>query len=238
MNSQNAPELSYLDAHSSRIVQFTVKLKGAFPITHFSDKNFLLRINAEIESPTVPPHVNASKTYSVTKHESKVAGAVTLQTRAYFRDADAGFLNNGTVPPHTGKPTQFTIHWILKNFAADLSGVDVRANLPEGVRFTGQAKSNFGPAPIYDQSTNQVIWALSQVQANKGVIDQPLEAIFQVEATPAQQHIGLAMPLLSDTLLKGTDVFIGKEFIVSAPMLTTAIPDDTTLQPQERTVQP
>ncbi len=159
-NSRNAPELAYINPHSAGSVQFSVKLKDAYPVRRFSDKNFIVKVNGEIESPTVSPGTDASRTYSIAKLETKVAGTMALQAKAYFRDANAGVLNAGSVPFRVGQKTQMTVHWVLRNFAADVSNVEVLANLPEGVKFAGQAKSNFSTVPAYDYGPNKVVWTI------------------------------------------------------------------------------
>lgn len=237
-NSQTTPSLGVVSPSSAGFVKFSIKTKASYPIRRFGDKNFVLRINAEIESPTPPDSGASSRTYSLARLDSKVSGNIVLDVRGYFRDAEAGILNKGTMPPRVGQPTNFTVHWVLKNFANDISGLEIRSELKSGVQFTGVAKSNFGPLPFYDEKNRQLVWQLDKLSANKGVVDQPLEAIFQIEATPSANQVGNYMPLLGETMVKALDSFTGQEFLASMSALTTALPNDVTIGSQGGVVQP
>ncbi len=237
-NAQNTPALNAVAANSAGFVKFGIKAKDQYPIKRFSDKDFVLRLDAQIESPTVPGSVQAAKTFNVARLENKVSGNIVLQSRGYFRDASSGILNKGSLPPRVGQPTDFTVHWLLKNFATDISNLELRATLLNGVKFTGKTSNNFGPTPFFDDKNNQVVWQIDKLPANEGVIDDPVEIVFQLEATPSSDLVGKYMPLISDTAIKGTASFTGLDVTGSAPAVTTALPDDATVGAQGGVVQP
>lgn len=237
-NPQNNPSLGTIAPNSAGFVKFSVKAKEQYPIRRFGDKNFVLKISAEIESPTVPASIQAAKTFNIAKLESKVSGNLIAESKAYFRDAVSGIINKGAMPPRAGQPTNFTVHWLLKNFASDVSNLEARAALPAGVKFTGVAKSNFGPQPFYDDQNNQLVWQIDKLPANKGVLDAPVEAVFQIEAVPSADYIGKYFPLLGETTIKAIDNFTNEEILKTASALTTALPDDSTVGAQGGVVQP
>ena len=237
-NSSNTSELNYIAPRSAGFVSFTIKTKTNYPVRRLGDKDFVLSVKAEIESPTVPEFLNANKTYNISRMETKVAGNLVLTNKALFRDALAGILNKGTLPLKVGQPINFTIHWILKSFASDFTGIEVRAPLKEGVKFTGVAKSNFGNAPVLDEKTNEIVWTLEKISANKGFVDDPIEVIFQIEATPASSQIANYMPLLGETTLRAMDVFTSVPKELKLDQITTALPDDFTVGQQGGVVQP
>ncbi len=237
-NSQNTPNLNLLPPHSAGFVKFTIKTKNNYPIKRFSDKNFILKVSVEIESPTVPSSVTAAKTFNVARLETRVSGTIIVGAPGYFRDAAAGILNKGAMPLRVGQPTNFTIHWRLKNFATDASAIELKAQLRDGVKFTGVVKGNLEPLPRYDEPNNQMIWQIDKLAANRGVIDQVPEAIFQIEAVPSSDMVGKYMPLVGPTVIKVVDDFTGLESTsVSAP-ISTALPDDATVGVQGGVVQP
>lgn len=237
-DNQILPELNLVDPKSAGAVQFKIKTLPQYPIRRFSDKNFTLKIKAEIESPTVPELVGINRTYSLQILETRVSGSLAIDAKGFFRDAASGILNSGSLPLRVGQVTQMTIHWLLRNYANDVNGVEARATLPEGVRFTGQSQSNFGAAPTYDEGSRQVVWSLPSIAANKGVIDQPLEAVFQIEITPSSPVIGSYMPIMSETTVKAADTFSGKEITARDEALTSALPDDPTMRSRDGVVQP
>lgn len=237
-NSSNTPELNYIAPRSAGFVSFSIKTKTNYPVRRLGDKDFILSIKAEIESPTVPEFLNASRTYNISKIETKVAGDLILSTKAFFRDAWAGILNKGTLPLKVGQPINFTIHWILSSFATDFTGIELRVPLKEGVKFSGVAKSNFGNAPILDEKTNEMVWTLDKLPANKGFVDDPVEIIFQIEATPSSSQIANYMPLLGETVMRATDTFSSVQKEIRLAQITTALPDDITVGQQGGVVQP
>ena len=236
-NQGNSPSLISLSPGSAGAVVFTVKLKDAFPIKRFSDKNYSLVLNAEINSSTQSPS-SGSVFLSKSRLETKIAGKIEADARAYFRDADSGFLNQGIFPPKAGQLTQFTIHWLLKSFAADVSNIEVRGILGNNIRMLGEARSNSGSLPQYNAETNEVFWQVDKLQANQGVVGSPIEAVFQVEALPSASQVGTFMPIINATTIRATDSLTGQELLNNDAGVTTALQDDPTVAPQSGVVQP
>ncbi len=237
-NSSNSPELNYIAPRSAGFVYFNIKTSNNYPVRRLGDKDFILNVKVEIESPTVPQSLNASKTYNILKIETKVAGSISLSSAAYFRDADSGILNNGSMPPKVGQATNFTVHWDLRSFATDFSGIEIRAKLKDGVKFTGIAKSDFGNAPTFDEKTNEMVWNLDKLPANKGFVDDPAGAVFQIEATPSSSQIANYMPLIGEATVKATDAFTNNSIELKVDQITTALPNDITIGQQGGVVQP
>ncbi len=207
-NAANTPALRLIPPESQGTVEFEIKTKELYPLKRLSDKNFVLKVEAEISSPTVPYYVASDKTIGLTNSEIKVAGAVVL-------NAGASYLK-GYWPPKVNKPTTFTIKWMIKNYSTDISNVEVKAFLQSGVRFIGNAKSNVNSVPIYNERTQEIIWQIAQIPATKGVISKPVEASFQVEAIPNITQLGEKMPLMSQTILEAFDEFVKIELKNSA----------------------
>jgi hypothetical protein len=228
-NSANTPNLARLDPGSAGIVNFSVRTKENYPIKSFSDKNFTLQVSAEAES--------GSK-FSKARLETKISGRLAIDTQAYFRDAKSGILNRGSMPPRADQATNFTVHWLLNNFGSDVSGVEVRAALGNNVKVVGEPKSNIGSIPVYQEESGLVVWNIDRIQANRGVVGGPIEAIFQIEATPTSDLIGSYMPLIDQTIVRALDDFTGRELIGSDVPITTALPDDLTVGQQGGVVQP
>ncbi len=229
-NSLNTPDLSFISPGSAGAVNFSIKVKDAFPVRRFSDKNYSLIVNAGITSAT--PSKDNTVFVSKSRLETKVSGTIGVNAKAYFRDAVSGFLNQGVFPPKAGESTQFTIHWILSSTATDVSGVEVRGILGNNVKMVGDAKSNSGSLPQYNAATNEVFWQVNKMQANQGVIGGPVETVFQIEATPSASQVGNYMPLINATTIRATDGFTEQEIINNDSGITTALPDDPTVTVQ------
>jgi len=228
-NVSNVPELRVLQSGEGGSVNFSIRLLSNFPVKRSNDKNYILKLEVAIDSPTVPYYLNDNKTSASSFIETKVAGLITVDAQAFYRDAAAGIVNSGTMPPKVNQPTQYTIHWIVKNYATDVKDVELRAFLQSGVSLTGVVKSNVDTVPLYSERTQEVVWRINQIPANKGIVNEPAEAIFQIQAIPNITQIGQYQPLLSETRIKAVDEFTGLQLENFDTALTTSLPDDVTV---------
>lgn len=228
-NASNASDLRALSPGQSGSVSFSVHTKSEYPIKRSTDKDFILKVEAMIESPTVPYFVAEGKTINYSDIENKVMGQAQLDARAYFKEPSAGISNKGPIPLRLDQPTQFTIHWLIKNYATDISDVEARGFLGGNIRFTGKVKSNTLTLPIYNERTQEMIWQIPKIAATAGVIGKPIEAVFQVEAVPSTADLNRDMLLIQDSQLTALDDFTGLQLSSKAAGLTTRLPDDPTV---------
>ncbi|PIT93106.1 MAG: hypothetical protein COU06_01750 [Candidatus Harrisonbacteria bacterium CG10_big_fil_rev_8_21_14_0_10_38_8] len=228
-NASIVPGLRNLAPGASGVLSFNIKTAPGYPITRLSSKDFLLKVLAKIESPTVPRTVAANKTIGVSQLTTKVRGATTVDTQAFFRDASSGILNSGSLPPKVGKPTQYTIHWLVKNYSTDVDDIQVKAFLGPNVRFTGVLKSNLEIEPEYNERTQEIVWNIGKISATRGVLTAPIEAIFQVELIPSISQISQAPILIQETSLTGVDLFTTQPINGKDQSINTTIPDDLTV---------
>jgi len=201
-------------------VTFQAKVKPNYSIKRLGDKNFLIKASAE---------GRLGDKISVAKLETKVGGKVEVKAKGFFRDASAGILNRGSLPPKVGQPTDFTIHWLLSNYGTDIKNVRVSAVLPDGVEWTGQTKSSLPVGPVYNSATREVSWNLERILATSGALGDLIEAIFQVTLTPRAAMIGKYTPLIGATQITATDEFTDQILNFSFAEITTALPDDLTV---------
>jgi len=182
-----------------------------------------LKVGAEISSPTVPNYVASDQTIGLADLQTKVAGEIAINSQALFYDSGSGFSNSGSFPPKVNLPTNFTIHWAVTNYSTDVSKVKIKAFLQSGVRWTNQVKSNINSIPTYNERTQEVIWLIDRIPATKGVVSNPVEAIFQVEATPNITQFKQQMPLLSATSIQASDEFANVGLQSSANALDSGV---------------
>jgi hypothetical protein len=237
-SAANTPGLARVGPGESGVVNLQIGVKDAYPIRRSSDKNYMLKMKVQIESPTVPDATGAAKTVSLAGIENKVAGRLLTTAKGYYRDADAGVVNAGPFPPKVNQPTQYTIHWRIQNYATDVSKVRISAFLQSNTKFVRVVKSNIGSAPKYNAASGQIVWEIPNIAATRGVLGEPLEAVFQIENTPAVNQVDQVVPLLSKTEIAADDVFTGLRVAETAPPVSTAIPDDLTVAAIDHAVQP
>ncbi len=225
----NTPALGAVGPGREGSVDLEIRLKSDFPIHRISDKNYTLKLNAQIESLTVPQGINASKTMSVANLENKVAGKLNLRVKALWRDSPAGIVNKGPYPPLVNRPTQYTVHWLVSNYATDASAVTVSSFLQSGARWTGVVKSNIDSQPSYDAASGKITWNVGTLIATKGVISPAAEAVFQIELTPAVNQLGQFVTFLGDTQVQGQDNFANLTLSDKVRALDTSLPDDASV---------
>ncbi len=223
------PTFHLLDAGAAGDVTATVRLKNLFPIERIGNKNYSVKVAANFSSPTVPYYMNAGKTVAAAKSETKIAGLVALESKLFFRDADVSVVNLGPFPPRVGQATEYTVHWRIRNYATDLSNAVVRAHLPAGVEFVSAIKSGASNAPAFESTTGDVVWNVGKIAATRGVVSDPLEAVFKVRATPSASDVGQFMAIIGETTLVSSDDFTGLELDARASSLSTVLSDDPTV---------
>lgn len=201
-------------------VTFSVKVKNDYGIKRLGDRNFILKIEAEATS---------GEYSNKAELETKVAGQVKVESKGFFRDANAGVVNNGPMPPKSGVPTNYTVHWLVSNYANDVKDVVVKAQLPTGATFVTSVKSNIDSKPVFSSASNEVVWKISRIGATTGVIGKPLEAVFQIQAMPSGSNVGQYMTILGETKATAIDEFTGVELFSIASAITTALPDDASV---------
>jgi len=228
-DSRDLEQLSELRPNESGQVTFSIKAKDAHPITRLNDKNFILVVDGEIESPTVPSSINTDKTFNNARLETKVAGLVRVDVDALFRDISAGVVNSGSFPPRVGKPTNYTIHWKVSNFGTDVGNVEVRARLEAGVTFVKVIKNNTDIDPEYNSATREVVWRLGDLLATTGVLSERPEVIFQIEAIPESSHKNKYMPLVEEVRVSSNDKFTETTISSIGSSVTTRLEGDNTV---------
>ena len=201
-------------------VGFAIAVQNDYNIKRLGDRDFTLNVHAEVQ---------AGKVTGFQDKEIKIAGKTAVEARGFFRDAGAEILNKGALPPKVGTPTQYTIHWSLKNYATDVKKVSVRAKLGPAVQFTGVVKSTVDTKPTYDAVSGDIVWNMERISATTGLMGTAPEVIFQIEGTPTSDMVGKHMPLLSSTTVSALDDFTGLMISGSAPEITTALSDDPTV---------
>ena len=237
-DSGNIPGLALIPPGGSGTVNIQAKLKDALSLASLNEKDYSIQLSVVMTSPTVPPYLSSSRTTAQTIVTTKVSGLAAVSAGGFYRDAQSGIVNAGQLPPKVGQTTDYTVHWDVTSFSTDLSNVTVSAPLPPGVAWTGQVKSNISSLPTYDASSSEIVWNISSVPAGRGVLSAPVEAIFQLAATPTSSQVGGFEPLLGATALSATDDFTGLTLQSQAAPITTALPQDPTVGQNQGIVTP
>jgi len=232
------PELKVLGVNEEGLINFGVLVAREYPIQSLQDKNFTLKVDAEIDSLSIPAYLQTQKSLGTSSYESKVSGNIEIETSAFFRDANSGMINRGPFPPRANEPTNYTIHWKVKDYAVDAKNVVVRSTLPQNAIFTGKLSGNYGTsAPEYNDRTKEMIWKIPRITANQGIISPAYEAIFQITMTPTIFNRGSEAKLLERTTIEAKDEFTEANLSNTGKELTTLLQDDKTVESRQGIVQ-
>ncbi len=236
-NAARVPDLNVIRPGESGSVSFSAKVKSDYPIKRISDKHFVLKMLAEIESPTVPPKVSSGRTIGSVALETKVKGMLRPAVDAFFKD-DSGITNSGPLPLRVGQPTTFTMHWVVRNEATDMDEVTLKTFLGPHVRYTGKYFATNGVAPQYNERTQEFVWIAGKINATKGIIDEPVRLVFQVEITPSSNQINQFPTLIGETTVNAMDLFVDASYFDKIYPFTTILISDPTLDAQDKQVSP
>lgn len=200
-NTSGAPELKLVEPGREGSVEFTIQTKEAYPIRRMFDKNFVLQVDGEVNSPTVPYNVASDKTIGFASNETKIGGDIVLEAKI-VQTAGSPLLQ-------VNKPSKYTVTLTIRNYATDMRDIKIISSLQPGVRWTGVVKSNSGAVPTYNDRTGEISWGVDKIIATKGVIGTPTEATFQVEVTPNITQVGGSIEVTKDVALSAIDDFTG-----------------------------
>jgi len=101
--------------------------------------------------------------------------------------------------------------------------------LRSGVSWTGIVTSNVDTVPLYNERTQEIVWNIDRISATTGVISDPIEAVFQIEAVPNITEVGQYKQLVSGSTFEAKDEFTDFKITGSDAALTTALTDDPTI---------
>lgn len=213
-NAGNISQFKTLDPNFEGTANFSIKVKPTFSIKRMFDKNFSLKLQAEINSPTVPYNVSSDKTIGFANFETKVSGKADINTSLIYL--------NGAIPVKVDQPTTMEVHWQIKNYATDIKNIVIGAVLQPGVKWLGVSKSDVETSPVYNERTGEITWAIGRILATKGVISKPVEAVFKIEATPSITQTGQQFTFMGETFLQAIDEFTGVQLNAKTGILKTS----------------
>jgi hypothetical protein len=223
----NDSDLALLNPGQSGSVQMGLNIKKSFPTN--GGKNYKLKVQATITSPTIPQNTSASSTIGMASLQNKIGGLINITSNGYRNDLGSGITNNGPYPPQVNQQTQYTIHWKITNYSTDVSNVTVSAYLQPGSVWTGQVKSNINILPTYDSTTGLVTWVIPGLSAGVGVNSPQAEAVFQIANTPSVNQVGQQVTLIGQTNLTALDTFTGQQLQSSVDQVTSYLGNDSSV---------
>ena len=226
--ASDVKQLGNLLPNASGTVEFSVPVRDDFVPKSVLTKNFQVRTVAKIESPDVPNPAGANKVVTTDTLWTKVNSRLLLETTGYYKDG--AIPNTGPISPVVGQETTYTLHWLLSNTTDDTTGVEVSADLPTGVTWTGKtfpSSENIS----YNERTNKIMWNVGSLGVGEGILSPKREVAFQVSIRPEVNQVDTSPMLLGASLAKGKDVFTNEVIQSDTNEKTTSLREDASLPP-------
>ncbi|MBI4193408.1 MAG: hypothetical protein HY536_02150 [Candidatus Colwellbacteria bacterium] len=230
------PALGELSPGEEIALAFTAAVRPDFPVSRLSDRNFTLEVETRIEG-TREADGKGQSVVANALSVAKIAGAVTLDAKAFFRDAASGVVNGGPFPPRVGSATEVSLHWSIASPATDVKDVEVRARLPQSSSLGEVRRAAVGSFSL-DEASREVVWKIPRLLATTGVLNAPAEAVFQVRFIPTEASVGAFATILEPPRVSATDEFTGEALAAIGDQTTTLLKDDPTVKPDDGRVKP
>jgi hypothetical protein len=135
------------------------------------------------------------------------------------------FKNRGPVPPKVDTKTTYTIIWTATNTSNDVRGAEVRATLPQYVKWL-DVTSPTSETVTWNPDKNELIWRVGDIAAGTGSTKPSRQAAFQVEITPSISQVGFDPTMLMNSKMTAIDSFTGAPISDTGRDLTTKLTND------------
>lgn len=222
-NASSWPNLEKLAGGATGELNFSFRVKGKLPVVSSVDKNFVIIVSAQIDSPNTPLSLTGTSLTGRNQLSVKVSSRLVLSARGYY--GDSLLPNNGPLPPRVGQETTYTVYWELFNVSNELTDIVVEAFLPSYVRWKGK----FYPLTEdikYDEAAGKLVWKIKRLSAGTGVILPVRQVAFQVGFTPSLSQVGDLAVIVKEARAVGRDSFTEREVSAAIAELKSDMPND------------
>ncbi len=135
------------------------------------------------------------------------------------------FRNKGPIPPKVEEKTTYTVIWTTTNTSNDVRGAEVRARLPNYVRWL-DVSSPTSENIAWNSATNEVIWRVGDIVSGTGTTRPARQVSFQIEFTPSASQAGTRPLLVDDILMTAIDSFTNVPLKQEVNRLNTSLTND------------
>lgn len=230
-DSKVKSDLAALDPDKEIEVEFSVKINESVSIIDGSSKNFLVKNDVVVKDGNVFNADGSNKAIIATSFETKINSDPVLFVRGYFND-DERLKTSGAIPPKVGETTAYNIHWQILNTSNKIKNAKVAGFLPENIKWTGNVFP-LDAKVFYDINTRTIVWEAGDIEVGTGIISPLKEVLFQVTVAPTADDVGNYLTLIDKNSLSAADEFTLSEITVNAEGITTRLPDDLSVGPEE-----
>lgn len=230
-NSGTKTDLANFESDKEMELVFSIKARDKMAVSDAASKNFLIRNMVLIKNGNIFDAGGGNKVIVSSSFDTKINSSVELYTRGYFND-DGRIKTSGPIPPKVGETTAYNIKWQILNSSNKIKNAKVAGILPANVRWTGEIFP-LDAKISYDVNTRVVAWEAGDLEPATGILSPLKEVIFQVSITPVAEDAGNYLVLIDQNSLTATDDFTLSEIAAKSEGITTRLPDDVSIGPDE-----
>lgn len=147
--------------------------------------------------------------------------ALSLHAEARYYTAEGDQLGRGPLPPQIGKETKYALLLTLSNGTSEVENVELQANLPPGIVWTGKTSVSQGADVKFDAATRRISWKLNRFAAHANA-----SLFMEVGFTPTESDRGQARNLLTNLTVQAHDTYIDAPVRAVGPLLDTRLKTD------------
>lgn len=231
-DSKTTPVLADVKPDQEVELDFIAEVQDNMPIVDANSKNFIIKSAVNIKNGNIFDADGSNKSIVSSVFETKINSSVELFARGYYNDDGERLKTSGAIPPQVGQTTVYNIHWQIRNDSNKIKNVKVAGVLPAGAKWTG----NIFPTDAkisYDVNSRTITWEAGDLDPGTGKLSPLKEAMFQVSVTPISSDIGNYLVLIDQNSLSATDEFTLSEVSANTEGITTRLPDDLSIGPEE-----
>lgn len=230
-DSKSKPAFLNFKPDQEAELNFSVKIQNILPAIDANSKNFTVKSVINIKNGNIFDAEGANKIIVSSALETKINSSAMLFTRGFFNDNDL-LKTSGSIPPKVGQITTYNIHWQILNTSNKIKNAKVIGVLPANVKWTGNIFP-FDAKIFYDINNRSITWEAGDIEVGTGIISPLKEVLFQVSVEPAASDVGNYLTLIDQNSLSAADEFTLSDISVNSDGITTRLPDDLSIGPNE-----
>ncbi|MFH1430145.1 MAG: hypothetical protein ABIG71_01310 [Candidatus Uhrbacteria bacterium] len=149
-----------------------------------------------------------------------IVGELRLVSYARYFTQEGDQIGRGPLPPRVGATTSYWVTWDVRSVLQDAQQIVVRAQLPEGVEWTGRVAATAGHRVEFNPTTRSITWVVDTLDQTVGKTFPSASASFELALTPSAEQVGVSALLLDHAQAQYSDS-VGDRSTVEAPAVTT-----------------
>ncbi|MBU0597767.1 hypothetical protein KKF61_02080 [Patescibacteria group bacterium] len=219
------PDLELVEPGDQGEFWFSINLADNLKAQDSDDINYTVSAQVLARSSEVTDLEGSSLEVESEEIVTKINSRLDLRAEGRYYDDEYLPVGEGPIPPVVGEKTTYQIYWFLQNGTNEVANVEVKAELPEDVRWTDDTLLSAGEIN-YDPATRIVTWSINKIPPHVGQLIPELEVRFGVEVVPEKSDIGKLLILLNKSEATASDNYTEQPLTNIQDMITSDLPDD------------